>query len=127
VVIGLDGVRSVVERILDDRVEVWREVVRRDGRAVAGAGEEQPPFPGAALVWGGLGAVLTSDDPLTVYEAVLPVGAALVRVGDVLVVRGSARASGPRDAGLVGRRFRVADANVGIDPVVRMVRLEVAG
>lgn len=129
-VVGLDAVRSVVERILDDRVQVWREVARQGDRAAPDAGAGQPldpPVPGAALVWSGLGAVLGSADPAASHQAVLPVGAALVRVGDLLVVSGSARPAGPRDPELVGRLFRVADANVGIDPVVRVVLLEAAG
>ncbi len=130
-VVGLDAVRSVVERILDDRVQVWREVARQGDRGapdgVAAGQPLEPPVPGAALVWCGLGAVLGSADPTASHQAVLPVGAALVRVGDILVVSGSARPAGPRDPDLIGRLFRVADANVGIDPVVRVVLLEAAG
>jgi hypothetical protein len=133
VALELDGVRLAVERILDDRLQVWRDVGGRDEGVLNDVtGELIPPMPGAALVWAGTGAVLPLDGPTVSaaqdgYQAVLPVGAALVRSGDVLVVCGSARGPQLRDGRPVGRRFLISDADVGTNPVVRVARLEPMG
>ncbi|GAA1919815.1 DUF6093 family protein [Streptantibioticus ferralitis] len=140
---GLDvsGVRRVVGRILDDKVEVWRD---SDGRADdvldEATGQLVPPSPEEVLVWDGLGAVMplgrpaitkpldgsvSQAPPTTDYQAVLPVDVPALRPDDVLRVAGSIRPDGPRDPQLMGRRFRVSDANVGTYSVVRIVRIQV--
>lgn len=137
----VDGARRVLDRILDDQLEVWRDSAGRTddvldettGRLVQRAPDEE-------LVWDGLGAVMpisrpaltqpvegsiTVEPPTTDYQAVLPVGAPVLRRDDVIRVAGSIRPEGPRDPQLVGRRFRVSDKAVGTYSVVRLVRVQV--
>ena len=137
----VEGARRVVGRVLDDKIEVWRDSAGRTddvldedtGRLVAPAADE-------ALVWDGLGAVLPYGRPAitrpvsgavavepstTDYQAVLPVDAPPLRPDDVIRIAGSARPGGPRDPQLVGRRFRVSDGAVGTYSVVRIVRVQV--
>lgn len=139
---GLDveGARRVVGRILDDKLEVWRDSGgRADDLLDESTGRLTCPGPDAALVWDGLGAVTplgrpaiskplegaVAVPPTTDYQAVLPVGTPVLRPDDVIRVAGSVRPGGPRDPQLVGRRFRVSDEAVGTYSVVRIVRVQV--
>ncbi len=139
----VDGARRVVGRILDDKLEVWRDSGgRADDILDETTGKLVPPALAAdeVLVWDGLGAVMplgrpaitkplgsavAQEPPTTDYQAVLPVQAPELRPDDVIRVAGSVRPGGPRDPQLVGRRFRVSDANVGTYSVVRIVRVQV--
>ncbi|MFB7500404.1 DUF6093 family protein [Streptomyces sp. NPDC056161] len=137
----MDGARRVVSRVLDDRLEVWRDSAGRTGDVLdETTGRLVPRASDAELVWGGLGAVMpfgrpaitqpvggsaVVEPPITDYQAVLPVDAPVLRRDDVIRVAGSARPTGPRDPQLVGRRFRVSDEAVGTYSVVRIVRIQV--
>ena len=137
----VDGARRVVDRIMDDQLEVWRDSAgRTDDVLDETTGKLVQPAPDEELVWDGLGAVMpisrpaltqpvggsvTVEPPTTDYQAVLPVGAPVLRRDDVIRVAGSIRPEGPRDPQLVGRRFRVSDEAVGTYSVVRLVRVQV--
>ncbi|WP_425834181.1 DUF6093 family protein [Streptomyces fractus] len=139
----VDGARRVVARILDDQLEVWRDDAGHADDVLDEAnGALRRPVPDEMPVWDGLGAVMPlgrpaitppvdgarlSEPPSTDYQAVLPVEAPELRPDDVVRVAGSVRPGGPRDPRLVGRRFRVSDANVGTYSVVRLVRVQVIG
>ncbi|WP_405803405.1 DUF6093 family protein [Streptomyces sp. NBC_01187] len=139
----VDGARRVVGRILDDKLEVWRDSAgRMDDVLDEESGRLVPPRPDEVLVWDGLGAViplgrpaltqplgaaLTLETPTTDYQAVLPVDASELRADDVVRIAGSVRPGGPRDPQIVGRRFRVSDEVVGTYTVVRIVRVQVIG
>ncbi|MFG2227661.1 DUF6093 family protein [Streptomyces sp. NPDC048644] len=137
----LDGVRRVVGRLLEDKLEAWRDSAGRSDDALdESTGKLVPPRPDEVLVWDGLGAVMPLGrpaittplggavapvPPTTDYQAVVPVEAPELRPDDVIRVAGSVRPKGPRDPQLVGRRFRVSDAAVGTYSVVRIVRVQV--
>ncbi|MFK0279830.1 DUF6093 family protein [Streptomyces sp. NPDC090499] len=137
----VEGVRRVVGRILDDKLEAWRDSAGRTDEVLdETTGKLVPPAPDQELIWDGLGAVMpygrpaitrpvggsvAVEPPVTEYQAVLPVDAPVLRRDDVIRVAGSVRAKGPRDPHLVGRRFRVSDEAVGTYSVVRIVRVEV--
>ncbi|MFE2970717.1 DUF6093 family protein [Streptomyces sp. NPDC059340] len=134
--LDLSGVRRVVEGMLDDELEVWRDPSgRTDDVLDEHTGELKSAEADGALVWAGAGAIVPLGQPAntaplddsvaalsatTAYQALLPLDAPQTRDDDVIAVHGSTR-----DAQLVGRRFRVADANVGTFAVVRVVRLQV--
>ncbi|MDQ0934106.1 DUF6093 family protein [Streptomyces turgidiscabies] len=133
--LDLSGVRRVVEGMLDDQLEVWRDLGgRTDDVLDENTGELKAAGADGALVWAGSGAIVPLGQPAitvpldssvavlpaaTAYQALLPLDAPQILDDDVIVVRGS------RFTQLVGRRFRVADANVGTFAVVRVVRLQV--
>lgn len=137
--LDLSGVRRVVERLLDDELQVWRDA---DGDARDELDEETGELKPAvgqapAPLWKGPGAIvrpgqLSTTPPLdgvvasfpasTAYQALLPLSAPQVVVDDVLSVSRSMR-----DEQLVGLRFRAAEVAVGTYAVVRVVRLEVIG
>ncbi|MEV4907066.1 DUF6093 family protein [Streptomyces albidoflavus] len=137
----VDGARRVVARILDDKLEVWRDGAgRTDDVLDETTGRLVPPPPDEELVWNGLGAVMpfgrpaitrpvggsvAVEPPTTDYQAVLPVDAPALRRDDVVRVAGSVRPGGPRDPQLIGRRFRYSDEAVGTYSVVRIVRVQV--
>ncbi|BDM67520.1 hypothetical protein HEK616_10070 [Streptomyces nigrescens] len=137
----VDGARRVVDRIMDDQLEVWRDSAgRTDDVLDETTGRLVQPAPDEELVWDGLGAVmpisrpaitqpvggsLAVEPPTTDYQAVLPVSVPPLRRDDVIRVAGSIRPEGPRDPQLVGRRFRVSDEAVGTYSVVRIVRVQV--
>ncbi|WP_406354264.1 DUF6093 family protein [Streptomyces sp. NBC_00658] len=134
--LDLSAVRRVVEGILDDQLEVRRDAGgRTDDVLDENTGELKSAEADDALVWAGPGAIVPLGQPAitapldgsvaalpaaSAYQALLPLDAPQTRDDDVIAVRGSTR-----DAQLVGRRFRVADANVGTFAVVRIVRLQV--
>jgi len=136
VALDLSGVRRVVEGMLDDQLEVWRDPGgRTDDVLDEDTGELKSAEADGALVWAGSGAIVPLGQPAitaaldrsvavlpaaTAYQALLPLDAPRTLDDDVIVVRGSTR-----DTQLVGRRFRVGDANVGTFAVVRVVRLQV--
>ncbi|MEU3712216.1 DUF6093 family protein [Streptomyces catenulae] len=137
----VEGARRVVGRLLDDELEVWRDGAgRADDVLDESTGRLVPPAGDEVLVWAGLGAVMplgrpaltpplagatVAQPPTTDHQAVLPIAAPPLRRDDVVRVAGSVRPGGPRDAALVGRRFRVADETVGTFTVVRIVRVQV--
>ncbi|MEU0722876.1 DUF6093 family protein [Streptomyces sp. NPDC006140] len=137
----VEGARRVVGRILDDKLEVWRDSAgRADDVLDETTGRLVSPVPDDVLVWEGLGAVIplgrpaitrplsgavAVKPPTTDYQAVLPVEAPELRPDDVIRVAGSVRPGGSRDPQLVGRRFRVSDETVGTYSVVRIVRVQV--
>ncbi|MER6127883.1 DUF6093 family protein [Streptomyces sp. NPDC001795] len=137
----VEGARRVVDRILDDKLEVWRDSASRtDDVLDETTGRLVPSAPDEELVWDGLGSVmplgrpaltqpvsgaLAVEPPTTDYQAVLPVDAPVLRRDDVIRVAGSVRPEGARDPQLVGRRFRVSDEAVGTYSVVRIVRVQV--
>ncbi|MFE7276878.1 DUF6093 family protein [Streptomyces sp. NPDC057623] len=137
----VEGARRVVGRVLDDKLEAWRDSASRTDDVLDDAtGQLVPPAPDELLIWNGLGAVMplgrpavtrplsgafAVEPPTTEYQAVLPVDAPELRPDDVIRVAGSARPGGPRDPQLVGRRFRVSDEAVGTFSVVRIVRVQV--
>ncbi|MFB6604229.1 DUF6093 family protein [Streptomyces noursei] len=139
--IDLEGAQRVVGRLLDDKLEVWRDSGGRTDDMLDGeTGRLVPPSPDEILIWDGLGAVMPLGRPATTtpldgavavmpattdYQAVLPVQAPALRPDDVIRVAGSVRPGGPRDAQLVGRRFRVSDQAVGTYTVVRITRVQV--
>lgn len=133
--LDLSGVRRVVERLLDDQLELWRDVDGASGDVLdEGTGELKPGGSAPALLWAGAGAIvrpgslgvipaldsLAAAGPAsTAYQALLPLAAPSAAVDDVLVVSRTAR-----DPQLTGRRFRVADVGLGTYTVVRVMRLE---
>ncbi|MGW7572384.1 DUF6093 family protein [Streptomyces sp. NPDC054765] len=137
----VDGARRVVGRLLDDKLEAWRDSGgRADDVLDESTGKLVPPKPDERLIWEGLGAVISlgrpsitkplgstvmQESPTTDYQAVLPVQAPELRPDDVIRVAGSLRLGGPRDQQLIGRRFRVSDKSVGTYSVVRIVRVQV--
>ncbi|MER7047949.1 DUF6093 family protein [Streptomyces jumonjinensis] len=137
----VDGARRVVGRILDDKLEVWRDSAgRTDDHLDEETGQLVRPAPDEVLIWNGLGAImpfgrpaittplegsLVQQPPTTDYQAVLPVDTPELRPDDVLRNAGSVRKGGPRDPQLVGRRFRISDANLGTYSVIRIVRVQV--
>lgn len=136
---GLDltGVSRVVERLLDDEVQVWRDVEgRTDDILDETTGQLWSPCTDRELVWAGHGSVVPLGEPAvvepldaatapvtpsTAYKALLPVDAPPSRPGDLLTVVHSVR-----DDQLAGRWFRVSDAAVGSFAVVRVIRLQPA-
>ncbi|MDH2389391.1 DUF6093 family protein [Streptomyces sp. HNM0663] len=136
--LDLSGVRRVVEGLLDDEVQLWRDSDGASGDELdEQTGALKPEDGVAVLLWEGSGAIvrpgqLSPVPPLdgapaalpgsTAYQALLPLSAPPMMPGDVLSVSRSAR-----DELLVGRRFRVAEVAVGTFAVVRVVRLEVIG
>ena len=134
--LDLSGVRRVVERLLDDQLQLWRDADGSSGDDLdEETGELRPGGQAAVPLWEGPGAivrpgqlsplppvdgVVASLPAATAYQALLPLSAPLVMIDDVLSVSRSAR-----DEQLVGRRFRVAEVAVGTYAVVRVVRLEV--
>lgn len=139
----LSGVRRVVEGMLDDRLQIWRDAEgRSDDVLDETTGELKPAAPDSALIWEGAGAVTPLGRPMmaaslddridpptvaTAYQALLPLAAPQIRLDDTVVVVGSIRAAGPRDPYLVGRRFRATEALTGTFAVVRVVRVELLG
>ncbi|MER6011585.1 DUF6093 family protein [Streptomyces bluensis] len=137
----VEGARRIVGRILDDKLEAWRDSAgRSDDMLDEATGQLVSPMPNEVLVWDGLGAVIPLGRPAitrplsgaiavepatTDYQAVLPVEAPELRPDDVIRVAGSVRPGGPRDPQLVGRRFRVSDEIVGTYSVVRIARVQV--
>ena len=137
----VEGARRVVGRILDDKLEAWRDSAgRADDVLDEATGQLVSPAPDEVLIWDGLGAVMplgrpaitrplcgavAVEPPTTDYQAVLPVEAPELRPDDVIRVAGSARPGEPRDPQLIGRRFRVSDETVGTYSVVRIVRVQV--
>lgn len=136
--LDLSGVRRVVERLLDDELQLRRDTDGDSGDELdEETGELKPTGQASVLLWEGTGAIvrpgqLSVAPPLggvaaslpapTSYQALLPLSAPQVMVDDVLSVSRSVR-----DEQLVGRRFRVAEVAVGTYAVVRVVRLEVIG
>lgn len=136
--LDLSGVRRVVEGLLDDELQLWRDADSGSGDELdEETGELRPASQASVLLWKGHGAIvrpgqLSVATPLdrvvaslptpTAYQALLPLSAPQVVVDDVLSVSRSVR-----DEQLVGRRFRVAEVAVGTYAVVRLVRLEVIG
>lgn len=140
--IDVDGARRAVERFLDDELLIWRDSGgRSDDLLDESTGVLVARMPDATLIWSGRGVVMpvgrasVLTPPVdgaavvtpsrTDYQVVIPVTAPPLKPDDVVKVAGSARAAGPRDPQLIGRRFRVADATVGTFTVVRVVRLQV--
>ncbi|MGW0991998.1 DUF6093 family protein [Streptomyces sp. NPDC002523] len=137
----MEGARRLVGRMLDDKLEVWRDGAgRADDVLDEATGQLVSTTPDECLVWDGLGAVMplgrpaitqpvggavAVEPPTTDYQAVLPVDAPALRRDDVIRVAGSVRPGGPRDPLLIGRRFRVSDEAVGTYSVVRIVRVQV--
>ncbi|MER6086832.1 DUF6093 family protein [Streptomyces bluensis] len=137
----VEGARRVVGRILDDKLEAWRDGVGRSDDVLDEAtGQLVSLMPDEVLIWDGLGAVIplgrpaitrplsgavAVEPPTTDYQVVLPVEAPELRPDDVIRVAGSMRPGGPRDPQLVGRRFRVSDEIVGTYSVVRIARVQV--
>lgn len=134
--LDLSGVRRVIEKLLDDEIQLWRDADGASDNALdESTGELKPGGETTTPLWKSPGAIvrpgrLALTQPLdavaaslpaqTEYQALLPLSAPLVRVDDVLSVSRSAR-----DEQLVGRRFRAAEIAVGTYAVVRVVRLEV--
>jgi hypothetical protein len=141
VAFDVEGARRVVGRILDDKLEVWRDSAGRlDDVLDEESGRLVRPRPDEVLVWKGLGALmpfgrpaltrplgtaLAPELPTTDYQAVLPVNTPELRADDVVRVVGSVRPGGLRDPQLLGRRFRVSDELLGTYTVVRIVRVQV--
>jgi hypothetical protein len=141
VAFDVDGARRVVGRILDDKLEAWRDSGGlADDVLDETTGKLIPLAPAEVLIWNGLGAVMplgrpaitkpldgavAQEPPVTDYQAVLPIQAPELRPDDVIRVAGSVRPGGPRDPQLVDRRFRVSDGAVGTYSVVRIVRVQV--
>lgn len=131
----LSGVRRVVERLLEDELQLWRDLDGHSGDQLdEQTGELKPAGHRKGLLWEGPGAItrpgqlaftpavdgtLASLPAPTVYQALVPISAPRVLVDDELMVSRS-----PRDGQLVGRRFRVVDVGVGSYVVVRVLRLE---
>ncbi|MGW2886408.1 DUF6093 family protein [Streptomyces griseoruber] len=136
--LDLSGVRRVVEGLLDDELQLWREADGESNDELdEETGELRPATQASVPLWEGPGAVtrpgpLSITPPLdgavaslpatTAYQALLPLSAPQVMIDDVLSVSRSVR-----DEQLVGRRFRVAEVAVGTYAVVRVVRMEVIG
>ncbi|MBC9717813.1 hypothetical protein H9Y04_35310 [Streptomyces sp. TRM66268-LWL] len=135
--LDLSGVRRVVEGVLDDRVELWRDLQgEADDELNESTGELVPQAGTPRRYWDGLAAVtLTGQLPSntqsldgmwsaapskTAYLALLPLTAPQTRPDDFLVV-----ASSNRDPQLTGRRFRVLEAATASYAVVRQVRLQI--
>ncbi|MER6010168.1 DUF6093 family protein [Streptomyces bluensis] len=134
--LDLSGVRRVVEGLLDDELQLWRDSDGASGNELNEyTGELDPHGQPATQLWVGPGAIvrpgqLSFTQPLdvavaslpasTAYQALLPLSTPLVLVDDVLSVSRSMR-----DEQLVGRHFRVAEVAVATYVVVRVVRLEV--
>lgn len=133
--LDLSGVRRVVEGLLDDELQLWRDA----GGAADDVLDEQTGYlkPGESLpvrLWEGAGAIvrlgqlavaptldsLVAPQPTSAaYQALLPLASPQAAVDDGLIVSQSVR-----DPQLAGRRFRVADVGVGTYAVVRVLRLE---
>ncbi|WP_316749229.1 DUF6093 family protein [Streptomyces herbicida] len=136
--LDLSGVRRVVERLLDDELQLWRDTDGHSGDELdEETGELRPADQASVPLWKGAGAIVrpgqlsiapsldgavASFPAPTAYQALLPLSAPQVMVDDVL-----SAARSVRDEQLVGRRFRVAEAAVGTYAVVRVVRLEAIG
>lgn len=136
--LDLSGVRRVMERLLDDELQLWRDPDGDAGDELdEETGELKPVGHASVPLWEGPGAIvrpgqLSVTPPLdgviasppapTAYQALLPLSAPQLMVDDVLSVARSVR-----DEQLMGRRFRVAEVAVGTYAVVRVVRLEVLG
>ncbi|MER6099155.1 DUF6093 family protein [Streptomyces sp. NPDC001728] len=133
--LDLSGVRRVVEGMLEDELELWRDsggtsppVLNEESGALVQREE------GQVMVWAGPGAILRRGQlagapPLagavaalsttTTYQALLPLAAPPVVKDDGLRVARSAR-----DVELERLRFRVADVDVGKFVVARVLLLE---
>lgn len=135
--LDLSGVRRVVERLLDDRLELWRDVDGASGDVLDEGTGELRPGGSVPVLWAGVGAIvrpgslgvmpaldsLAAAGPAsTAYQALLPLAAPSAAVDDVLVVSRTVR-----DPQLTGRRFRVAEVGLGTYTVVRVMRLELLG
>ncbi|MGW7542146.1 DUF6093 family protein [Streptomyces sp. NPDC054770] len=138
--LDLSGVRRVVEGLLDDQLQLWRDANGESGDELdeeTGQLRLTGQVPVSVPLWEGPGAIvrpgqLTATPSLdgviaslptpTAYQALLPLSAPQLMVDDVLSVSRSVR-----DEQLVGRRFRVAEVAVGTYAVVRVVRLEATG
>ncbi|MDQ8707872.1 DUF6093 family protein [Streptomyces sp. LHD-70] len=136
--LDLSCVQRVVEGMLDDRVELWRDLHgeaddaldESTGKLVPQAGTPQRCWEGlAAIVLSGqlantraLDGMLAEAPSSTSYTGLLPLTAPRTRPGDVLVVVSSAR-----DSHLSGFRFRVGEASMASNTVVRRVRLQILG
>jgi hypothetical protein len=133
-VLDLSGVRRVVEKLLDDELQLWRDRDGGSGDELDDATGELRPGGQAELLWQGAGAILRPEQlplgaPLsssiapvpeaTAYQALLPMSAPPLRADDLLRVARSVR-----DDQLVGHRFRVGEVAVGTYAVVRVVRLQ---
>ncbi|MET7898961.1 DUF6093 family protein [Streptomyces mirabilis] len=109
-------------------------VTRRGGRTTSSTGRLVSPAADCELVQEGHGAVvpvgqgvmvapldgaLASPSVDTAYKVLLPLAAPPTRRGDLLILVRSLR-----HPQLVGRRFLVGDAPVGMSAVVRTVRLQ---
>ncbi|MGW6479936.1 DUF6093 family protein [Streptomyces sp. NPDC055059] len=110
-----------MERMLDDRVRIWRDV---GGRRRLGRDDRRPAASGRSAGVGGRWAVVLRGQPaavapldgsvaaqrvMTTYEALLPVEAPEVRAGDLLTVLDSGR-----DELLVGLHGPVRFARLGL-------------
>jgi hypothetical protein len=135
VALDLSGVRRIVEKLLDDELQLWRDLDGVVGDTLDDETGKLKPGPSTArLMWEGAGAIvrpgqLTVSLPLdsaiapqsiaTAYQAMLPLAAPQTAVDDVLRVSRSLR-----DPLLADRRFRVTDVGIGTFLVVRVLRLE---
>ncbi|WP_399102454.1 DUF6093 family protein [Streptomyces sp. 11x1] len=114
----VDGVRRVVSRMLDDKLEVWRDSAgHADDVLDETNGKVIPRTPDEVLIWDGLGAVMPlgypaitkpidgvviNEPPTTDYQAVLPVETPELKPDAVVRIAGSIRPGGPRDPQLFG-------------------------
>lgn len=135
--LDLSGMRRIVEKPLDDELQLWREKAGATGDELdEAAGQLEPSGAAPVLLWEDSGAIVRSgrlsvvpslvavvaaQSASTAYQALLPLTAPSAAVDDVLGVARSVR-----DPQLVGRRFRVTDIGVGTHVVVRVPRLESA-
>lgn len=135
--LDLSGVRRTVEGLLEDSLQLWRDV---QGEADDVLDEETGALRrgvGSELVWEGDGAVVLSGLPASsppadgavartpsdaAYQGMLPLRTPRVLVDDLLTVVDSVR-----DPHLGGCRFRVTGVASGSFAVVRLVRLELLG
>ncbi|WP_372407409.1 DUF6093 family protein [Streptomyces luteireticuli] len=136
--LDLDGIRRVVESILDDQILVTRDPAGRSDDVLDDRTGALRPST-SVTVWSGRGAVTAGSpavsDPIdgahiavrpitTTYQALIPVDAPALHRDDQLVITGSLRSAGPRDPLLLGRTFRVAGTAVSSFAIVRIVRLQ---
>ncbi|MEV0735440.1 DUF6093 family protein [Streptomyces sp. NPDC050549] len=135
--LDLSGMRRIVEKLLDDELQLWRERAGVTGDELDEVtGQLEPSGAAPVLLWEGSGAIVRSgqlsvvpsldavvaaQSASTAYQGLLPLTAPSAAVDDVLSVARSVR-----DPQLVGRRFRVTDIGVGTYVVVRFLRLESA-
>jgi len=138
VALDLSGVQRVVEGLLADTVELWRDVRGEADDVLDEVSGALSPRERTELIWQGAGAVALpgglpiASPPLdgavaqlpsyAVYQGMLPLSTPRVRVDDHLTVVESAR-----DAQLNGCCFRVTGVASGSFTVVRIVRLQLLG